>query len=51
MAKLIDGKTISKKVLDEVAAELKAIQSEHPEFKPKLAIVQVGVRENKFLNK
>uniref|UniRef100_A0A915D1E8 C-1-tetrahydrofolate synthase, cytoplasmic n=1 Tax=Ditylenchus dipsaci TaxID=166011 RepID=A0A915D1E8_9BILA len=46
MAKLIDGKAISQQVLDEVQQNLKAIQEEHPHFKPTLAIVQVGNRSD-----
>lgn len=46
MARLIDGKSISQKVLDEVAKELSEIRKGNPAFKPTLAIVQVGDRSD-----
>lgn len=42
MAQLIDGKAISKQVLDSVADELKRICEIESAFRPGLAIVQVG---------
>lgn len=41
MAQLIDGKTVSQEVLDDVAKDLKQIRDKHPRFNPTLAIVQV----------
>uniref|UniRef100_A0A0N4ZFX3 C-1-tetrahydrofolate synthase, cytoplasmic n=1 Tax=Parastrongyloides trichosuri TaxID=131310 RepID=A0A0N4ZFX3_PARTI len=46
MAKIIDGKIISQQVLDEVVENLKKIQKKHSNFKPCLAIVQVGDRSD-----
>ncbi|KAI1725682.1 tetrahydrofolate dehydrogenase/cyclohydrolase, catalytic domain-containing protein [Ditylenchus destructor] len=46
MAKIIDGKEISQRVLDEVSTKLRAVQQDHPNFKPTLAIVQVGNRSD-----
>ncbi|KAI6201826.1 Methenyltetrahydrofolate cyclohydrolase [Aphelenchoides besseyi] len=46
MAKLIDGKAISKGVLQSVVDELKTIHEQHPHFRPCLAIVQVGDRSD-----
>jgi 5,10-methylene-tetrahydrofolate dehydrogenase/methenyl tetrahydrofolate cyclohydrolase len=44
MAKLIDGKAISKEVLQDVADQLKKIHEIEPTFRPGLAIVQVFIR-------
>ena len=41
MAQLIDGKAISKEVLENVADELKKIREVEVKFRPGLAIVQV----------
>ncbi|CAD5215286.1 unnamed protein product [Bursaphelenchus okinawaensis] len=46
MATLIDGKNISKQVLNDVAEELQKVKQSHPEFTPGLAIVQVGDRSD-----
>jgi len=46
MATLIDGKAISKEVLQSVADELAKIHESQPTFRPGLAIVQVGNRSD-----
>lgn len=46
MAKIIDGKSVSQKILDDISLTLKDIQKNHPHFKPCLAIVQVGDRSD-----
>ncbi|KAI6177284.1 Methenyltetrahydrofolate cyclohydrolase [Aphelenchoides bicaudatus] len=46
MAQLIDGKAISKEVLQNVADELKLINEIEAAFRPGLAIVQVGDRSD-----
>jgi 5,10-methylene-tetrahydrofolate dehydrogenase/methenyl tetrahydrofolate cyclohydrolase len=43
MAQLIDGKAISKDVLQDVADELKKIHEVEATFRPGLAIVQVTI--------
>jgi len=45
-ARLLDGKLISGKVKDAVKDEIDTIKQSHPNFKPGLAIVQVGERED-----
>uniref|UniRef100_A0AAF5DAT3 C-1-tetrahydrofolate synthase, cytoplasmic n=1 Tax=Strongyloides stercoralis TaxID=6248 RepID=A0AAF5DAT3_STRER len=44
MAKIIDGKLVSQQILDDISVKLKSIQKDDPNFKPCLAIVQVGDR-------
>uniref|UniRef100_A0AC34GWN8 C-1-tetrahydrofolate synthase, cytoplasmic n=1 Tax=Panagrolaimus sp. ES5 TaxID=591445 RepID=A0AC34GWN8_9BILA len=46
MAKLIDGKAVSAKVLEGIKNDLDAVKKDHPSFIPCLAIVQVGGRED-----
>lgn len=42
MAKIIDGKAISKQVLTQIANQIKELQIQKPTFKPGLAVVQVN---------
>lgn len=44
MAKIIDGKWISKQVLTQLGQQIKELQAQNLSFKPHLAVVQV----NKF---
>jgi 5,10-methylene-tetrahydrofolate dehydrogenase/methenyl tetrahydrofolate cyclohydrolase len=46
MAKLIDGKAVSAKVLEGIKTDLDNVKKDHPGFTPCLAIVQVGGRED-----
>ncbi|TKR63602.1 hypothetical protein L596_027412 [Steinernema carpocapsae] len=46
MAKLIDGKAISDKVVEQVGEDIKKTRAEHPDFSATLAIVQVGNRSD-----
>ena len=43
MAKLIDGKAVSAKVLEGIKNDLTEVRKEHPSFTPCLAIVQVCI--------
>ncbi|KAH9935047.1 FTHFS-domain-containing protein [Fomitopsis serialis] len=43
-AKIIDGVAIAKSIRDEVAAQIRALQDQHPRFQPQLAIIQAGAR-------
>jgi len=45
-AKLLSGKQIAKEIRDSLAEEVKSLKAKHPEFRPLLAIVQVGGRED-----
>lgn len=46
MAKILSGTQIAKEILNELRQEVDEIREKHPNFKPKLAIVQVGGRED-----
>lgn len=46
MAKILSGTQISKEVLADLRQEVDEIREKHPNFRPKLAIVQVGGRED-----
>ena len=46
MAKIIDGKAISKQVLNQISQQIKELQLQTPNFKPNLAVVQVGDRSD-----
>ncbi|KAH3899227.1 probable C-1-tetrahydrofolate synthase, cytoplasmic [Saccharomycodes ludwigii] len=43
---IIDGKTISKSIREEIKNEIKTLQEKHPNFVPCLAIIQVGKRSD-----
>ncbi|OBZ69070.1 C-1-tetrahydrofolate synthase, cytoplasmic [Grifola frondosa] len=43
-AKIIDGTAIAKSIRANVAARIKSLQSQHPRFQPRLAIIQAGAR-------
>ncbi|XP_050048637.1 C-1-tetrahydrofolate synthase, cytoplasmic [Dermacentor andersoni] len=45
-ATVLSGRQIAKEIREKLAAEVKAIKVKHPEFRPMLAIVQVGGRED-----
>lgn len=46
MAKILSGTKISKEVLSDLQREVAEIKQSQPNFRPKLAIVQVGGRED-----
>ncbi|CAG8491641.1 12802_t:CDS:10 [Ambispora leptoticha] len=46
MARLIDGKAIAKSIRDQAKLEVQELQARYPGFKPHLAIIQVGARED-----
>ncbi|XP_003745521.1 C-1-tetrahydrofolate synthase, cytoplasmic [Galendromus occidentalis] len=46
MAKILSGTQISKEVLSDLQQEVTEIKETHPDFRPKLVIVQVGGRED-----
>uniref|UniRef100_A0A158R4M2 C-1-tetrahydrofolate synthase, cytoplasmic n=1 Tax=Syphacia muris TaxID=451379 RepID=A0A158R4M2_9BILA len=46
MAQVIDGVAISNTVLSDLTKEIKTVQSIHPDFKPGLAIIQIGNRSD-----
>ncbi|CAJ0639993.1 96_t:CDS:2, partial [Entrophospora sp. SA101] len=46
MAKLIDGKAIAKSIRCEISEEIKEYQAKFPTFRPHLAIIQIGKRED-----
>ncbi|KAG0670342.1 tetrahydrofolate synthase [Maudiozyma exigua] len=45
-AQLIDGKSVALSIREEIATEIAQIQNDQPDFKPTLAIIQVGKRED-----
>ncbi|KAJ2507396.1 tetrahydrofolate synthase, partial [Coemansia sp. RSA 2049] len=45
-AVLLDGKTISEQVRDELKKEVSAYKDAHPSFRPKLIAMQVGARSD-----
>lgn len=45
-ATVLSGRQIAKEIREKLAEEVKAIKAKHPEFRPMLAIVQVGGRED-----
>ncbi|KAI9296943.1 FTHFS-domain-containing protein [Neoconidiobolus thromboides FSU 785] len=49
MAKLLDGKVASKNIRDALKIEVEDWKNKYPTFKPHLAIVQVGGREDSSL--
>jgi len=46
MAQVLSGKEVSQEIRNEIGARVKEVQVQHPNFKPGLAIVQVGDRED-----
>ncbi|RIB06972.1 FTHFS-domain-containing protein [Gigaspora rosea] len=45
-AKIIDGKAIAKSIREKISNEVYQLKRKYPSFKPRLAIVQVGNRED-----
>ncbi|KAG9285660.1 hypothetical protein G9A89_000577 [Geosiphon pyriformis] len=46
MSQLIDGKAISKSIRDKLKLEVQELKAKHSSFRPHLAIIQVGTRED-----
>ncbi|CAB4486814.1 FTHFS-domain-containing protein [Rhizophagus irregularis] len=46
MAKLIDGKAIAKDIRNQIKNEIRELKQNYPNFSPRLAIIQVGGRED-----
>ncbi|CAG8718577.1 14080_t:CDS:10, partial [Dentiscutata erythropus] len=46
MAKILDGKAIAKSIREKISDEINQLKRKYPSFKPRLAIVQVGNRED-----
>lgn len=45
-ATILSGRQVAKEIREKLAAEVKDLKAKHPQFKPVLAIVQVGGRED-----